>query len=131
MRRPRVPDDEIPRPSFDLDPFEPLVVEPFVASLGKSVPLVGPLPNPGLFGEFPVKFFAEKVTTLGYDEPAVVRAVRKQVDEALQAPEAGTIGVLVLMRPLCVGREIFAAVRAFCVSNEQKGGLGWDLGIRT
>jgi len=75
MRRPRIPNDEISRPSLDFDPFETLALEPLDAGLGEPVPLVGPLPNPSLLGKLLVKLFAQEMSSLGHDQSAVIGTV--------------------------------------------------------
>jgi len=109
MRCPGIPNDEITRSSLDLDPFEPLALEPLDAGLGEPVPLVGPLPNTGLLGKLLVELFTQEVSSLGHDQSAVIGTVGQEVDESLQASETRSIGVLVLMRPGSVGLEIFTA----------------------
>lgn len=44
-----------------------------------------------------VVLFRDQVSALGDDEATVVRAVRQEVDEALEATETWPVGVLVLL----------------------------------
>jgi hypothetical protein len=47
------------------------------------------------------------VSTSHYDKTTIIRAVLDQVDQSLQASEAWSLGILILMRPGLVCRSIF------------------------
>jgi hypothetical protein len=118
MRCPRIPDNEIARPRLNLDPFEPLVLQPFIPCFGEPVPFVRPLPDPSLLGEFFVELLAQEMPAFGYDEAAVVRAVGQQIYQTLQTAKAWTVWILILMGPGGVGLQILTAVRRWLVVND-------------
>ena len=118
MRCPRIPDNEIARPRLNLDPFEPLVLQPFIPCFGEPVPFVRPLPDPSLLGEFFMELLAQEMPAFGYDEAAVVRAVGQQIYQTLQTAKAWTVWILILMGPGGVGLQILTAVRRWLVVND-------------
>jgi hypothetical protein len=116
MRCPRIPDNEIARPRLNLDPFEPLVLQPFIPCFGEPVPFVRPLPDPSLLGEFFVELLAQEMSAFGYDEAAVVRSIGQQIYQTVQTAKTWTVWILILMGPGGVGLQILTTVRSLFVS---------------
>jgi hypothetical protein len=59
-----------------------------------------------------VELLAQEVSTLADNQATIVGAVGEQVHKALEAAEAGTLRVLVLVRPGLVGGEVLAVGEA-------------------
>ena len=72
-----------------------MVGEPLPAGLGVAVPFVGPGWDLLLVLHLFVELLRQLGATLADDQASVFRAVGKEVDEALQAAEAGLERILV------------------------------------
>lgn len=95
MQRPTY--DQRTSRGLDLDEFHALVLKPLEPFIGERVHLIGPRPWSLLMRHRLVVLFRDQVSALGDDEATVVRAVRQEVDEALEATETWPVGVLVLL----------------------------------
>lgn len=103
---PKLTNQQVARLGAGLDPFAAVVGEPLHAVLGEAVPLLGPGGDALLVLHVAVEVLTQAVGALAHDEAAVLGAVGPEVDEPLQAAEAGLLGVLVLVRPRLVGRQM-------------------------
>ena len=110
VRGARVPDEKVTGLSTDFLPLAAVVFEPLQSSLGKSKPFGCPGGNALFVGHFPVKLFGEEMGAGADNETTVIGTVGEEVDQALKAAEAGLGGVLVLVWPWLVGREVGTAV---------------------
>jgi hypothetical protein len=110
VRGARVPDEEVTRLRTDFLPLAAVVLEPLHSSFGVSVPFGCPGGNAFFVGHITVEFLGEEMSTRADNEATVIWAVGEEVDQALQATEAGLGRVLVLVWPWFVGREVSTAV---------------------
>ncbi|KAI3485405.1 hypothetical protein L1887_51329 [Cichorium endivia] len=108
VRRAAVPQQQVARFGAHLDPLAAVVGEPLHTGVRKAVPLVGPCWDLLLPCHLLVELRRERMRALADDQSAIIRSVRKQVHQALQAAEARLERVLVLVRPRLVGRQVLA-----------------------
>ncbi len=90
-----------------------MILEPLHSLFRVSIPLLCPGWDPLLLAaQLVVKLLAKEMRPLADNEAAVLRAIREEVDETLQAAEARALRILILMRPGIVGGEIGAVMKA-------------------
>jgi hypothetical protein len=94
-----------------------VVCEPLHSVLGVPVPLGSPGRDALFVGHITVEFFRKEVCAAADNETAIFGAVGKQVDETLEAAEAGLEGVLVLVGPGLVRGEVGAAANVSLALN--------------
>jgi hypothetical protein len=103
-----VPKNKITGLGVNLDPLVASVGQPLKTSLLEQVHLVCPSEVASLVSENVVVLLADLVATLQDQKTAVLGTVRHEVDKALDAAQTATLGVLILVRPCAVGRQILA-----------------------
>lgn len=86
--------DEVARPSIDLDPFTAPVGQPLEASVLEHVDLVGPSETAFFVAENIVVLFTKLVSSFQDEQTAIIRAVRQEIDEPLHAAKATTFRIL-------------------------------------
>jgi hypothetical protein len=106
---PRIPEQEVARLGAELLPLEALILEPLHAVLGEAEPFVGPGRDLRLVLHGLVELRGQSVSALANDETTVLRSVGKEVHQALQAAETRLEGILVLVRPRDILRNIGTA----------------------
>ena len=119
-------EQEITRLSCELDPLTALVLEPLQPSVREPIPLFRPMqyyirrfntvrgigrsfvpgPDPLLILEHFMELLTQQMRPFTDDQAPVVRPVRQQIDQTLQTPEPGILGILVLMRPGLVRLDV-------------------------
>jgi hypothetical protein len=55
-----------------------------------------------------MELLAQQMRPLAYNQATILRPIRKQVDQTLQAPESGLLRVLILVRPRLVWLNVLA-----------------------
>ena len=108
VRGTAVPQNKVTRLSVDLDPFVASVSQPLKTGLLEEVHLVCPSEVAGLVPENVVVLLADLVAALQDQKTTVLGAVGQEVDKALDAAQTATLGVLILVRPCAVSRQILA-----------------------
>ena len=86
--------DEVTRLGINLDPFTTSVGQPLEASLLEHVDLVGPSETAFFITKDFVVFGTKLVPSFQDEETAVFRAIRQEVNKALDAAKALTFWVL-------------------------------------
>jgi hypothetical protein len=94
-----------------------VVCEPLHSVLGVPVPLGRPGRDTLFIGHVAVEVFREEVCAAADNETAIFGTVGEQVDETLEAAEAGLGGVLVLVGPGLVRGEVGAAANVSLALN--------------
>ena len=113
MGSPQIPNYEIPWVGFHFVPLAAMILEPLHALVCKAIPLFGPCGDSFLRStDSIVEFLALVVTTLSNDQATVIGPVGKQVHEALKTAKTGNVGILILMGPRLVLRQVLAIGKA-------------------
>lgn len=108
VRGTAIPDDEIAWLHTHFLPFAAFVRKPLEPCFRKAVPLLSPGPDLRLVDELLMELLGKQMSTLTNDQTAVVRPVRKEINQALEAAEPWLRGVLILVWPWLVRFELLA-----------------------
>lgn len=94
--------------SFNLDPFQAVILQPSHTLISVAVPFLGPGRDSLLASHFLVELLTEQVSPLANNETTIVRTIGKKVHKSLETAEPRVIWILVLVGPGLVWRQILA-----------------------